>query len=142
MNRPLNSALMRCVMHQPSTSSSYMAIIDQITAPLVLRNAEGKEKVIAACFQHPQGLLYLDLFWHQSSPDRAAHLLQGKLCGEGPWRIGDYRLRLLGCNHTDPHLQDEFGEWQNYLQNHGDEYPPRTQIIEIARRLGANPQLV
>jgi len=83
--------------------------------------------------------LYLDLFWHQTSPRESVHIIKGELSGEGPWRIADYRLRLLGCNHTDPELQDEFGDWQSYLQNHGDEYPPREQMIEIVQRLGATP---
>lgn len=118
-----------------------MAIIDQVTAPLVLRDPQGNEKVVAAAFTHPQGLLCLDLFWHQSTPEQAAHLLRGELCGEGPWRIADYRIRVLGCHNTDPHLADQFARWSQYLQNHPNEYPPREQITEIARRLGATPIL-
>ena len=118
-----------------------MAIIDQVTAPLVLRDPQGNDKVIAAAFTHPQGLLYLDLFWHQSTPEQAAHLLRGELCGEGPWRIADHRIRVLGCHNTDPHLADQFARWSQYLQSHPDECPPREQIIEIARRLGATPIL-
>lgn len=115
-----------------------MAIIDDVTAPLVLRNPQGEEKVVAACFRHPQGLLYLDLFWHQSTPDKAAHVIEGELRGEGPWRVGDYRIRVLGCHNTDPHLQDAFTGWQTYLQNHGDEYPPRQQVLDIVARLTAS----
>lgn len=116
-----------------------MPAIDTVTSPLVIRFADGTEKVVAACFPHPAGLLYLDLFWHQKTPDEAAHLLSGSPSGDGPWRIGDAVIRVLGCQHTDPHLQPAFSAWQSYLQNHGDEYPPRAQIIEIARRLGAEP---
>lgn len=115
-----------------------MARIEQVTAPLVIRFADGSEKVVAACFPHPQGLLYLDLFWHRSSPDKAAHLIRGELSGDGPWRVGDAaRIRLLGCHNTDPHLQDQFGPWRAYLEERGDEYPPQSQILDIARRLGA-----
>lgn len=116
-----------------------MAAIDQLSAPLVLRDPGGNERVIAAAFTHPLGLLCLDLFWHQSSPDKAAHLLRGELAGEGPWRIGNYRLRVLGCQATDPHLAEQFSAWSEYLANQGDRYPPRPQILEIARRLGATP---
>jgi hypothetical protein len=116
-----------------------MPAIESVTAPLVLRHADGNEQLVAACFPHPQGLLYLDLYWHQSSPRQAAHLIRGTLSGDGPWRVGDARLRVLGCQHTDPHLQDAFADWQRYLQEHADRYPPRPQIIEIARRLGATP---
>lgn len=116
-----------------------MPAIDTVTAPLVLRHPDGREELVAACFPHPAGLLYLDLYWHLSTPDRAAHLLRGRLTGEGPWRVGDARLRLLGCANTDPHLQDAWVAWQAYLQEHPDRYPPRAQIIDIARRLGATP---
>lgn len=116
-----------------------MAIIDQVTAPLVLRDPQGNERVLAACFNHPDGLLCLDLFWHQSTPDNAAHLLRGQLTGEGPWRIGDFRLRVLGCQSTDPHLAGQYSAWRDYLANHGDEHPPPAQIVEIARKLGATP---
>lgn len=116
-----------------------MAVIDTVTAPLVLRNPDGREQLIAACFTHPQGLLYLDLYWHLSTPQQAAHLIRGELRGEGPWRIGESRLRVLGCNNKDPHLQAAFIEWQQYLQTNADRYPPRAQVVEIARRLGATP---
>ncbi|MCB1775482.1 MAG: hypothetical protein KDI88_17850 [Gammaproteobacteria bacterium] len=116
-----------------------MPAIDSVTAPLVLRHADGREELVAACFPHPLGLLYLDLYWHQSSPQQAAHLLRGTLRGDGPWRVGNARLRVLGCQHTDPHLQDAFTAWQQYLQEHPDSYPPRQQIAELARRLGATP---
>jgi hypothetical protein len=116
-----------------------MPAIDSITAPLVLRHPDGREQLVAACFPHPEGLLYLDLYWHQSTPREAAHLVRGELRGEGPWRVGDARLRLLGCQHTDPHLQPAFTAWQQYLQTHADDYPPRRQILDIARRMGATP---
>ncbi len=118
-----------------------MAVIDQVTAPLVLRDPDGSERVIAAAFTHPLGLLCLDLYWHRSTPNQAAHLIRGELQGEGPWRIGDHRLRVLGCHNTDPHLADQFAAWREYLQTHPDEYPPREQILEIARRLGATPDV-
>ena len=116
-----------------------MASIDSVTAPIVLRHPDGREQLVAACFPHPAGLLYLDLYWHQSTPKEAAHLIEGELRGEGPWRIGDTRLRVLGCQNTDPHLQADFVDWQQYLQSHDGQYPPRAQIIELARRLGATP---
>jgi hypothetical protein len=116
-----------------------MPAIDTVTAPLVLRHPDGREQLVAACFTHPLGLLYLDLYWHRSTPRQAAHLIRGEIHGEGPWRVGEARLRVLGCHHTDPHLQDAFSTWQQYLQDHAEAYPPRSQIVEIARRLGATP---
>lgn len=117
-----------------------MPNIDTMVAPLVLRT-DGEESVIAAAFTHPSGLLYLDLFWHLSTPNKAVHLIKGEITGDGPWKIANSVIRVLGCNHTDPHLQDQYGPWQEYLQSEGDKYPPREQIIEIAQKLGATPQL-
>ena len=113
-----------------------MAQIDTVTAPLVIRFSREEEKVVARAFSHPLGLVYLDLFWHQSTPDKAAHLIQGKLCGEGPWRVGEARIRVLGCANTDPHLQEQYLPWRDYLSQHPEEYPPEDQIRKIAKRLG------
>ena len=66
-------------------------------------------------------------------------LLPGALTGEGPWRIGDAVIRVLGCQNTDPHLQGQYLPWKAYLEQHGDRYPPPQQVREIARRLGALP---
>jgi hypothetical protein len=109
-----------------------------VTAPLALRCPEGARKVIAACFPHPAGLLYLDTFWHLKTPDEAAHLIRGELRGEGPWKIGGCVLTVLGCHNTDPELAPELARWRGYLEQCGpDAYPPPAQIREIARRLGA-----
>jgi hypothetical protein len=116
-----------------------MADLFSVTAPLALRLADGREQVIAACFPHPLGLLYLDCFWHLSTPDQSAHLIRGELTGEGPWRIGDAVIRVLGCHNTDPGLAVPHARWQEYLETRGvEEYPPPEQIRDIARRLGAS----
>ena len=113
-----------------------MAALDRVTAPLVVRDPQGHERVVCRAFPHPLGVVVLDLFWNLSTPDEAAHLLEGTLEGEGPWRVGDHRIRLLGCANTDPHLQDQFLPWKAWLERHGDQYPPEAQIRDIARRLG------
>ena len=113
-----------------------MAELDTVTAPLVVRFPDGSEKVVARAFPHPLGAVYLDLFWHLRKPDEAAHLLEGELRGEGPWRVGEVVIRVLGCANTDPQLQEQFQPWKSYLEQEGDRYPPEAQIREIARRLG------
>jgi hypothetical protein len=110
-----------------------------VTAPLSLRCQDGTRKVIAACFPHPAGLLYLDTFWHLSTPEQAAHLIRGELAGEGPWKIGGCVITVLGCHNTDPDLAAPFAHWRDYLAGSGErEYPPREQIRDIARKLGAS----
>jgi hypothetical protein len=110
-----------------------------VTAPLALRCRSGEAKVIAACFPHPRGLLYLDIFWHLQTPGEAAHIIAGELRGEGPWRIGDCVLSVLGCHNTDPDLAEPFAQWQSYLASEAaaHAYPPPDQVRDIARRLGA-----
>lgn len=115
-----------------------MADLFTVTAPLALRCPDGAHKVVAACFPHPRGLLYLDTFWHLSTPDQAAHLIPGELTGEGPWKIGGCVIAVLGCHNTDPDLAEPFARWNAYLESRGEsEYPPDAQIRDIARRLGA-----
>lgn len=115
-----------------------MVELQDITAPLVVRLVDGGEKVVAACFPHPQGMLYLDTFWHLKTPQEAAHLVRGKLRGNGPWRVGDVTVRVLGCPNTDPDLQHDHIAWRDYLEQHQSAYPPREQILEIARHMGAH----
>lgn len=111
----------------------------RVTAPLALRRPDGTRKVLAACFPHPKGLLYLDTFWHHATPEEAAHLIVGELSGEGPWTIGGCVITVLGCHNTDPDLALPYARWRDYLQQAGPEdYPPPEQIRAIARRLGAS----
>lgn len=115
-----------------------MASIESVTTPLAIRFGDGSEKIVAHCFPHSLGLVYLDLFWHQSSPADAAHLIRGELSGEGPWKIGDAVIRTLGCPNTDSQLYPLFLPWKEYLDQQGDEYPGIDQIREIAVKLGAS----
>lgn len=115
-----------------------MAQLFAVTAPLALRLPDGGRKVIAACFPHPRGLLYLDTFWHLASPHEAAHLIVGELTGEGPWKIGGCVITVLGCQGTDPELVLPYARWRDYLEQAGQEdYPPPAQVRDIVRRLGA-----
>lgn len=122
-----------------------MAHIDKMTAPLVIRFTDSSEKVAAHCFPHPLGLLYLDLFWNLGTPDEAAHLVRGRLEGEGPWKVSDVQgktlasIRVLGCRNTDPDLHPHYQPWKTWLENNPGHYPGPEQIREIARRLGATP---
>jgi hypothetical protein len=116
-----------------------MADLYTVTAPLALSCLDGTRKVAAACFPHPLGVLYLDTFWHLSTPERAAHLIRGELSGDGPWKIGDCVIRVLGCRDTDPDLAEPFARWREYLENASEgDYPPQEQIRDIARKLGAS----
>lgn len=117
-----------------------MPAIESVTAPLAILFDDGSKILAAACFPHKLGLMYLDTWWHLKKPDEAAHIIKGELKGEGPWRIANATVRVLGCQNTDPELQAEYYNWQEYL-NETSDYPPASQIFEIARRLGATLDL-
>lgn len=114
-----------------------MADLFSITAPLMIRNPQGKEQNIAEIFPHPKGIIYFDLYWHLGLPKETIHLIEGSLSGEGPWKIGDYVINVLGCHGTNAELASTYQQWQTYLQSAADDYPPSPLIAAIARRMGA-----
>jgi hypothetical protein len=120
-----------------------MAKVEEMTVPLVVRFADGSEKVAAHCFPHPLGLLYLDLFWNLRTPDESAHIINGTLQGEGPWKIVDEAdatvasVRVLGCQNTDPDLHQTYQPWKAWLESNPEQYPGQDQIAGIALKLGA-----
>lgn len=88
-------------------------------------------------FRHPDGLLYFRPFWHLDTAVPRIHLVRGALRGEGPWKVGDSVIRVLGCHGTDPGLAQEFASWQSYLLHSGDHYPAANAVANKAREHGA-----
>jgi hypothetical protein len=114
-----------------------MADLFSVTAPLLIRTPDGRQHVIAERFRHPNGLVWFGLFWHLGDPAETVHLIEGPLKGEGPWKVGDHVIRVLGCHMTDPSLAHDYDLWRHYLTNQSETYPTRPFIEAIARRLGA-----
>lgn len=112
-----------------------MADLFSMTAPLTLRLPTGEERLMAERFRHPRGLLYFDLDWHVGDPATTLHVVEGAISGDGPWRVGDCIVRVLGCHGSDPALAAEYTRWQQRLEQDG--YLPRPLIEAIARRYGA-----
>ena len=108
-----------------------------VTAPLLLQLPDGSKHVLAEVFPHPDGLLFFELFWHLAPNDEGVHLIEGRLHGDGPWRVGDTVIRVLGCNHTDPEVAADYAAWQDYLSSAMAEYPEARMRNAIARRFGA-----
>jgi len=115
-----------------------MADLFTVTAPLLIRHADGTQRVVAEIFPHPDGLVYFELFWNLRPPDESVHRVTGPRKGEGPWKIGDTVIRVLGCHGTDGALASQYDEWRQYMTDHADTYPERPFIEAIARRLGAS----
>lgn len=114
-----------------------MADLFSVTAPLLIRLATGDMYVMAERFPHPRGLLYFDLYWHLGNPHKGAHIVEGIIKGEGPWKIGDAVVRVLGCQGTDGALARRFDEWRAYIGDDAAAYPARAEIAIIARQHGA-----
>ena len=112
-----------------------MADIFSMTAPLTLRLPSGEERIMAEHFRHPCGLLYFDLDWHTGDPADTLHVIEGQINGEGPWRVRECIVKVLGCHGSDPALATEYNRWQQRLELDG--YLPRPLIEAIARRYGA-----
>ncbi len=122
-----------------------MADLFSMKSPLMIRFPDGESQVMAEYFRHPQGLLYFDLFWtdyldedyapHKLQP--AVHLVKGEYRGEGPWKIGDAVISVLGCHGCDARLASEFATWQSFLQMSADSYPVAEDIQRMAQHLGA-----
>ncbi|VVM26088.1 hypothetical protein BSPWISOXPB_8268 [uncultured Gammaproteobacteria bacterium] len=70
-----------------------------LRSPLYIKYPNGETRVIEEIFQHPEGILYFELFW-EKDPRYGIHLIKGKITGDGPWRVGECSFHLLGCNHT------------------------------------------
>ena len=81
-----------------------MSNLLDVTAPCVIRLPSGEKYLMAEKFEHSEGLLYFDLWWHQSDPENAFHIIEGELVGDGPWKIADHVISVLGCQGSDPEL--------------------------------------
>ena len=88
---------------------------------------------MAERFPHPRGLVCFDLFWRLGNPHLGVHVLEVSIKGDGPWKIGESVVRVLGCHGTDAALARRFDEWRAYIAAHADTYPARTEIEAIAR---------
>ena len=113
-----------------------MADLFTVTAPLKIRLPDGGERVIAELFRHPKGLLYFELHWPENRESRI-HLVEGELKGEGPWKIADHIIYVLGCQHTDADMANAFAEWRTWHAQNPAAYPDRQMINRIASSYGA-----
>lgn len=113
-----------------------MADLFAMKAPLMIRLANGEKHIMVKYFRHADGILFFDVFWHQTVPP-GIHLVTGEYKGEGPWKVGASVIHVLGCHGSDPELANLYAQWQYYLQTDADDYPSENEIISLARQHGA-----
>lgn len=117
-----------------------MVDVFTVKAPLLIRKADGMRHVAAELFPLAEGigLIYFELFWHLQRPaSQGIHRLVGEIRGEGPWKIEDSVIAVLGCHGTDPEAANSYAEWRFYLQQGAPGYPAREAIHALARSQGA-----
>lgn len=118
-----------------------MADLFTVTAPLVIRDPQANFHIMAALFPHRQGILYFDLFWdvieQQSSLQDAAHLVSGPLKGDGPWKVGEHVIMVLGCQGTQPELAAQFAQWQQHIIEQGYTLSSKDMLRQKAQLMGA-----
>ncbi len=114
-----------------------MADLFAMKSPLMIRFPDGDKRIMTEYFRHPDGLLFFEVFWEQSKYDTGIHLVKGEYKGEGPWKVGDCVINVLGCRGSDPEFAGLFAEWQAYRQMVADIYPTEQAIKELAVSRGA-----
>jgi hypothetical protein len=110
-----------------------MADLFSLTSPLMIKSPHGGKKVIAELFRHPQGIVFFEVFWNLMDVNEGVHFIAGEIKGEGPWKVGEYVIHVLGCQGTDPELAEDFSQWQSYLQTPMNAYPEPDEIREFAK---------
>lgn len=115
-----------------------MAELFSVTAPLLLRCRDGREWVMVERFAHPDGLLFFELFWESGERGSGIHVMPGPIKGDGPWKVGDCVVTVLGCQGANPQLAGAYAGWQAQRQaDDRDSYPCREDVIALAREHGA-----
>ena len=83
------------------------------------------------CFPHPNGIVYFRSFWDQ--------LPESDGGGDGPWKVGEAVITLLGCQGTHPEQAAEYADWQFHLEQVGRQISDRHQLESHAREMGLLP---
>ena len=113
-----------------------MADLFSLTSPLLIRYPDNTRQVMIACFQHTEGVLYFRPYWDQLPGTEGIGLARGAVKGEGPWKVGDAVVTLLGCQGAHPEQAAEFADWKFYLEQHGEPYPAHEQLRAVAIGMG------
>lgn len=107
-----------------------------MTAPLLIRFTDGRSEVMVECLRHAAGLVYFRPFWDRLPLQEGIRFVAGEVRGEGPWKVGDAVVTVLGCQGTNPEQATEYAEWQIYREQFGDSYPDTNALGQFARQAG------
>jgi len=115
-----------------------VADLFSVTAPLAIRFRDsGEKQVMVERLPYGNGLLFLPAFWIDRQPQQALRYVPGLIEGDGPWKVGNAIVTVLGCHGTDAELAGEFSSWQTRLLELGEAYPARAEIEALMKTLAA-----
>jgi hypothetical protein len=109
-----------------------MADLFSVIAPLLIRYPDGDTHIMVHRLRHPQGLVYFRAFWDRLPPAEGIVLAAGEIRGDGPWKVGDAVVTLLGCQGSHPEHAAEYADWQLHLAECRDDYPESEQLAALA----------
>ena len=96
---------------------------------------------MVGCFRHPDGIVYFRPFWDRLRDGEGVQFVIGDIRGEGPWKVGDAVVTVLGCQGTNPEQEAELADWRFHLEQRGEQYPTRDELQRIAVEKGILPAL-
>jgi len=106
-----------------------MADLFSVTAPLAIRFRDtGEKQIMIERVPYRDGLVFLPAFWTDTGIEGALRYVAGPVEGEGPWKVGNAVVTVLGCHGTDAELAGEFSCWQTRLMELGEAYPEKNDI--------------
>ena len=116
-----------------------MADLFSVRAPLLIRYPDGRMEVMVERLPHTEGLVYFRPFWNQLPAEQGVRFVSGEVRGEGPWKVGDAVVTVLGCQGTHPQQAAEYAEWQSYCDQLGDDYPDTDELRQVVEAAGIVP---
>jgi len=106
-----------------------MADLFSVTAPLAIRFRDsGEKQIMIERIPYNDGLVFLPVFWTDTGVADALRYVPGPIEGEGPWKVGNAVVTVLGCHGTDAELAGDFSCWQTRLLQLGEAYPKKADI--------------
>lgn len=114
-----------------------MADLFSMNRPLAVNYQNGSKTIMVAYYPHAEGMVYLEPYWEQRSEGKEVVVLKGTVKGEGPWKVGDVVISLIGCQNTDAELAHQLADWEFHLENVGVDFYQPEKIRLLAKRYGA-----
>ena len=107
-------------------------IIDEGREPLVIEINPDNRRVIAEVFDHPKGILFVDVgFCDIQLTAMPYHVVEGELSDRLPYKIGSARINVI--DDTDPLFFDWY-EWKQWKK--GNDRCTREEAYQRAKEQG------